>query len=106
MTVDELGQNKRAAILAVAARHGVQRVRVFGSFARGDARADSDLDFCYKRRFRFEGRPYGPEPRKESLCGCDESRVEPEWLRLTPHEPAKLRMRGAYEVIHFAGDNH
>jgi predicted nucleotidyltransferase len=42
MTVDELG--KRAAILAVAARHGVQRVRVFGSFARGDARPDSDLD--------------------------------------------------------------
>jgi len=42
MTVDELG--KRAAILAIAARHGVQRVRVFGSFARGDARPDSDLD--------------------------------------------------------------
>jgi predicted nucleotidyltransferase len=42
MTVDELG--KRAAILAIAARHGVQRVRVFGSFARGDARPDSGLD--------------------------------------------------------------
>ena len=42
MTVDELG--KRAAILAIAAKHGVQSVRVFGSFARGDARADSDLD--------------------------------------------------------------
>jgi len=44
MTLDELGQDKRAAILAIAAKHGVQRVRVFGSFARGDARADSDLD--------------------------------------------------------------
>ena len=42
MTVDELG--KRDRILAIAAKHGVQRVRVFGSFARGDARADSDLD--------------------------------------------------------------
>ena len=44
MTLDELGGNKRAAILAIAAKHGVQRVRVFGSFARGDAREDSDLD--------------------------------------------------------------
>jgi predicted nucleotidyltransferase len=42
MTVDELG--KRGAILAIAAKHGVLRVRVFGSFARGDAREDSDLD--------------------------------------------------------------
>jgi len=39
-----LGENKRAAILAIAAKHGGQRVRVFGSFARGDAREDSDLD--------------------------------------------------------------
>jgi hypothetical protein len=44
MTLDGLGQNKRGAILAIAARHGVQSVRVFGSFARGDAREDSDLD--------------------------------------------------------------
>ena len=44
MTLDELGKNKRTAILAIAAKHGVQRVRVFGSFARGDAREDSDLD--------------------------------------------------------------
>ena len=44
MTLEALGENKRAAILAIAAKHGVQRVRVFGSFARGDAREDSDLD--------------------------------------------------------------
>ena len=44
MTLDELGKDKRAAILAIAARHGVQGVRVFGSFARGDASAHSDLD--------------------------------------------------------------
>ena len=44
MTLDELGKDKRAAILAIAARHGVQRVRVFGSFARGDASLDSDVD--------------------------------------------------------------
>ena len=44
MTLDELGQDKRAAILAIASKHGVQRVRVFGSFARGDAGEDSDID--------------------------------------------------------------
>ena len=44
MTLDELGKDKRAAILAIAARHGVERVRVFGSFARGEASEDSDLD--------------------------------------------------------------
>lgn len=44
MTLDELGPDKRAAILAIAARHGVRRVRVFGSFARGDAGRDSDID--------------------------------------------------------------
>jgi predicted nucleotidyltransferase len=44
MTLEELVKDKRAAILAIAAKHGVQRVRVFGSFARGDAREDSDLD--------------------------------------------------------------
>ncbi len=44
MTLDALGDDKRAAILAIAARHGVRRVRAFGSFARGDAREDSDLD--------------------------------------------------------------
>jgi hypothetical protein len=31
-------------IRQVAERHGAHSVRVFGSFARGDARPDSDLD--------------------------------------------------------------
>ncbi len=35
---------KRDEILAVAARYGVTNVRVFGSVARREARADSDLD--------------------------------------------------------------
>ncbi|MQA92635.1 MAG: DNA polymerase subunit beta [Gemmatimonas sp.] len=34
----------RDLIREIAARHGVQSVRVFGSFARGEARPDSDLD--------------------------------------------------------------
>jgi uncharacterized protein len=35
----------RAEILAAAARHGASNVRVFGSVARGDADAASDIDF-------------------------------------------------------------
>jgi uncharacterized protein len=36
---------RRGTILELAARHGVRNVRVFGSFARGDARPNSDVDF-------------------------------------------------------------
>lgn len=34
----------RSKLLAAAARHGVGKVAVFGSVARGEARPDSDLD--------------------------------------------------------------
>ncbi|MEN6518112.1 MAG: nucleotidyltransferase family protein [Methanospirillum sp.] len=35
---------KRGEILVAAARYGVTNIRVFGSVARREARADSDLD--------------------------------------------------------------
>jgi hypothetical protein len=35
---------RRDEILRIAMRHGAQNVRVFGSVARGDATADSDVD--------------------------------------------------------------
>jgi len=34
----------RPAIQSIAKLHGASNIRVFGSYARGDARADSDLD--------------------------------------------------------------
>ena len=37
-------KSKRDQILQVARRHGVTRVRVFGSMARGDAGPKSDVD--------------------------------------------------------------
>lgn len=37
-------RGRREEILAVAARHGASNIRVFGSVARGEAEADSDLD--------------------------------------------------------------
>jgi predicted nucleotidyltransferase len=42
--VNALLDARRSEILAVAARYGVTNVRVFGSVARREARADSDLD--------------------------------------------------------------
>ena len=36
--------SKREQILDLARRHGVTRIRVFGSMARGDAGPDSDVD--------------------------------------------------------------
>ncbi len=40
----DLVESKREQILAAARRHGVTRVRVFGSSARGDAGPQSDVD--------------------------------------------------------------
>ena len=37
-------ETRRTEILALAERHGVQDVRVFGSMARGDADDASDVD--------------------------------------------------------------
>ncbi len=38
-------QRQRAALLQLAAQHGASKLRVFGSVARGDADANSDIDF-------------------------------------------------------------
>jgi predicted nucleotidyltransferase len=45
MGIEELLREKRDAILRIAARHGASNVRVFGSVARGEAGAQSDVDF-------------------------------------------------------------
>lgn len=37
-------KNKRNEIIKIAADHGARNLRVFGSFARGDATSESDLD--------------------------------------------------------------
>jgi predicted nucleotidyltransferase len=40
----DLVKSKREQILALAKKHGVTRIRVFGSMARGDAGPASDVD--------------------------------------------------------------
>jgi hypothetical protein len=45
VTVQEALKSRREEILRIAARHGVTEIRVFGSVARGDAAAESDVDF-------------------------------------------------------------
>ncbi|MEO8098170.1 MAG: nucleotidyltransferase family protein [Acidobacteriota bacterium] len=45
MTLRELRETRRTQILALAQRHGASNVRVFGSVARGESSASSDVDF-------------------------------------------------------------
>ena len=44
MGIDEIKKRKKE-ILALAAKYGASDIRVFGSVARGEAGADSDVDF-------------------------------------------------------------
>jgi predicted nucleotidyltransferase len=45
MDINALLQEKREAILQLAAKHGAWNVRVFGSVARREADEQSDIDF-------------------------------------------------------------
>jgi predicted nucleotidyltransferase len=44
MGSSEVLKEKREEILRIAARYGAQKVRLFGSFARGQATESSDVD--------------------------------------------------------------
>lgn len=44
MTVADLLEARRSEILRAAARHGARNLRLFGSVARGEADAESDVD--------------------------------------------------------------
>ncbi len=45
MNLDELLKDKRDIIKEIAREHGVSKIYVFGSFAKGTADEKSDLDF-------------------------------------------------------------
>ena len=48
MTIEKLLKEKRQAILALAAKHGANDVRVFGSVVRREAVPGSDIDLLVK----------------------------------------------------------
>ncbi|HUT54767.1 MAG TPA: nucleotidyltransferase family protein [bacterium] len=81
MHIEETIREKRDEIIRIAARHGVKRVRVFGSAARAQARPDSDVDFLVE----VEGPtppwfPGGLVAELEQLLGRRVDVVEPEAL--------------------------
>ena len=45
VTLQELRQSKRDQIFSLAASYGARNIRVFGSVARGEGTAGSDIDF-------------------------------------------------------------
>ena len=45
LKIEQILQEKRDLILELAAKHGACNVRVFGSVIRGEAKAESDVDF-------------------------------------------------------------
>ena len=81
MGIPDIVSGKRTDILRIAAKHGVQRIRVFGSVARGDAGPESDVDFLvdvgpnYSPFF-----PGGLVADLEALLGRRVDVVEPDGL--------------------------
>lgn len=71
MAIEERIREQRAEILRVCAKYGAHNVRVFGSVARGEADADSDVDFLVdmepgRSLFDLGGLQY----ELERLLGC------------------------------------
>ncbi|MEA5419536.1 nucleotidyltransferase family protein [Spirulina sp. CCNP1310] len=82
LTLDQLQQQKRTAILQIAAKYHAINLRVFGSVARGEATQSSDVDFLVDL-------PPGQSLLKrialqqelEDLLGCPVDVVKPSNLR-------------------------
>ncbi|MCS6840997.1 MAG: nucleotidyltransferase family protein [Roseiflexus sp.] len=88
-TLAEVVREKRAEILAIAAKHGARSVRVFGSVARGDADAQSDVDFLVQMEpgrslFNLGGLQYD----LERLLGCRVDVVTEQGLKMRLREEA------------------
>jgi uncharacterized protein len=82
MTGKDLLASKREEILRIARKHGVGRVRVFGSVARGEAGEASDVDLLIE----VDGPttpwfPGGLVAELETLLGRRVDVVEPAGLR-------------------------
>jgi len=70
VSVETLLRKHRADILSSAHRHGARNVRIFGSVARGEATADSDIDLLVEVGERTSPWfPAGLVEELESLLG-------------------------------------
>ncbi len=79
---DSLLKSHRDDILAAASRHGARSIRVFGSAARGDTGALSDIDFLVDMKddaTLFDRAALLVELR--SLLGCDVDLVTEKGLK-------------------------
>ena len=72
MTIDKLIKVKREQIIAIAAKHGANNLRIFGSVARGEADEKSDLDLLidYSSEHRSPWFPLRLIRELEALLGC------------------------------------
>lgn len=82
MAIDAVVRGKREEILRIARKHGVARIQVFGSFARGEADENSDLDLLIE----VEGPtppwfPGGLVADLEALLGRRVEVIEPDALQ-------------------------
>jgi predicted nucleotidyltransferase len=81
MAIDDDLRRKRDEVLLITRKHGVGRVKVFGSVARGETTEESDLDLLIE----VEGPtppwfPGGLVAELEQLFGRRVQVVEPECL--------------------------
>lgn len=91
MGIGDVVSNKRQDILRIAAKHGVQRIWVFGSVARGDAGPQSDVDLLVDVRSHHSPFfPGGFVADLEALLGRRVDVVEPDGL-YGPLKAAVLR---------------
>ena len=82
MRLDDFIQARRETILQIAQRHGVGRIRVFGSVARGETTENSDLDLLIDvTGLTTPWFPGGLVAELEALLGRRVDVVEPDALR-------------------------
>ena len=71
MTIEELLREKRDEIQRIAAKHGARNVRVFGSVARRETLADSDIDLLVDTSSETSSWfPAGLVLELEEILGC------------------------------------
>lgn len=94
MTLQEL-LSKRDEILSIAEQHGAFNVRIFGSVARGEADAKSDIDVLvdYDRSKRSPWFPMGLIADLEAALGCSVDVVTEKGLK------SRIRERVLQEAI-------